>query len=120
MEKRFIVQEITHWENSIYGINETELRRRFIQAVKYFSDGMNGDLVYTDENFTLSDWWWKTHVLPVLLHGEAEEKDEWDEWAKDFPNPLGDRVGPIDDLYIDWDKWKDSVTHWFRKMPRGK
>ena len=102
MERQFIIHECKDLD---VGITETELRRRFILAVMYFSDGR------TSHSGSISDWWWTTHVLPVLLHGEPKQQDEWLDFAESLDDGLhhwsaGDGIG--------------YLVETFRKMPKVK
>ena len=75
MERQFMIQEITALrENSAYkkyGITETELRRRVEWIVKDYGDCVS-----------FSNLYWRDIVLPILLHGEPQERDEIKEWVE--------------------------------------
>ena len=117
MERQFVIQEVEEWKD-VKGNIVTVSEAITENELRYRQEKIQGDM-NNDPNFRFTDSYWD-RVRDTLLHGAPKPKDEWETWVQDFPSPLGDRVGPINDLYIDWDKWKDSVTHWFRKMPRGK
>ena len=90
MERKFVIADATDYLSEKF-ITETELKRRL---VKIFEDDYGLD-----------------KSIDTLLHGQPQERDEWDEWVEQMPNP-GSGWSIVDDTIL---------KAWFRRMPgRGK